>query len=77
MTTTARTRKPSEFRSAGTAIVWPLGVEKRYDISAATRIRWERIGVLPRRDVFIGGRPQGWKPETLENSDRGNLAKTA
>jgi hypothetical protein len=78
MTTNAtRTRKPSEFRSAGSAIVWPLGVEQRYDISAATRLRWERLGVLPRRDVFIAGVPKGWKPSTLEAADSGNLAITA
>lgn len=77
MTTATRLRKPSEFRSAGTAIVWPLGVEQRYDISAGTRIRWEKMGVLPKRDAFIGGEAKGWRPETLEAADRGNLARSA
>jgi hypothetical protein len=77
MTTATRTRKPSEFRSVGTAIVWPLGVEQRYDISTGTRIRWERTGILPKRDAFIGGEAKGWRPETLEAADRGNLAISA
>lgn len=48
----------------GSRVVWPLGVERRYDISAVTRWRWERTGRLPQRDVAIGGRT-GWRPETL------------
>ncbi len=58
-------------RSAGTACVWPKGVEQRYGISAPTRWRWERQGLLPPRDVYIGGRAVGWRPETLEVADRG------
>jgi hypothetical protein len=58
-------------RSVGTGCVWPLGVQKRYDISAPTRWRWEKLGLLPARDVFVGGKAVGWKPETLETADRG------
>ena len=49
---------------AGSVVVWPKGVEERYDISAVTRWRWERKGLLPARDVHIGGR-SGWRPENL------------
>jgi len=76
--TTARTRKPSKIsQRRAKAIVWPLGVEQRYDISTGTRIRWERMGILPKRDAFIGGEAKGWRPETLEAADRGNLANSA
>jgi hypothetical protein len=64
-------RKPKVYRSAGTAIVWPLGLQERYDISASTRRLWEKAGILPPRDVFIGGEPKGWRPETLDAADRG------
>jgi hypothetical protein len=57
---------------AGTAVVWPGGVESRYGISATTRWRWEKRGRLPPRDVFIGGEPAGWRPETLVAADRGD-----
>jgi hypothetical protein len=52
----------------GTKVVWPAGVERRYDISTVTRWRWERAGRLPPRDVSIGGRT-GWKPETLNAAE--------
>ena len=58
-------------RSVGTACIWPRGVEQRYDISAPTRCRGERQGLLPARDVYIGGRAVGWRPETLETAERG------
>jgi predicted DNA-binding transcriptional regulator AlpA len=51
-------------------ILRPRDVELRYDISAPTRWRWERTGKLPPRDVFIGGRPAGWRPATLDAADR-------
>lgn len=54
---------------AGTAVIWPAGIEQRYDISAVTRWRWERAGTLPARDVHIGGR-SGWKPETLAAAEQ-------
>jgi hypothetical protein len=66
-------RNHKRSRSAGTACVWPRGVELRYDISAPTRWRWERLGLLPARDVFVGGKPVGWKPETLDTADRGQV----
>lgn len=49
---------------AGTAVIWPAGVEQRYGVSPVTRWRWERAGKLPPRDIHIGGR-SGWRPETL------------
>jgi hypothetical protein len=64
-------RKAKIYRSVGAAMVWPLGLERRYNISASTRRRWEALGILPARDVFIGGEPKGWRPETLEAADRG------
>lgn len=64
-------------RTAGTRCVWPRGVEERYDISAPTRWRWERVGLLPARDVFVGGKPVGWRPETLEAADRGHAPVAA
>jgi predicted DNA-binding transcriptional regulator AlpA len=63
-------KQPKRTRSAGTACVWPSGIELRYDVSAPTRWRWEKLGLLPPRDVFIGGKAVGWKPETLDAADR-------
>jgi predicted DNA-binding transcriptional regulator AlpA len=59
-------RKPRVSRGprAGTVVIWAKGVEERYGISPPTRWRWERKGLLPARDVHIGGR-SGWRPETL------------
>jgi predicted DNA-binding transcriptional regulator AlpA len=54
---------------AGTAVVWPSGVEVRYGISSPTRWRWERNGRLPARDVNLGGKT-GWKPETLAAAEQ-------
>jgi hypothetical protein len=67
------TGRPKRVRSVGTGCIWPLGIQKRYDISAPTRWRWEKCGLLPPRDVFVGGRPIGWKPETLDAADRGKI----
>lgn len=55
---------PKSRPKAGTGVVWPSGVEARYDISAPTRWRWEKQGRLPKRDVCVGGKT-GWRPETL------------
>ena len=55
----------------GTAIVWPKALETRYDISAVTRWRYERMGKLPKRDAFIGGVAVGWKLATLEAAENG------
>jgi hypothetical protein len=57
----------------GTAVIWPAGLERRYGISPITRWRWERAGKVPPRDVHIGGR-SGWRPETLEAAERGEVA---
>ena len=61
-------------RSVGTVCIWPRGVEQRYDISAPTRWRWEKQGLLPARDVFVGGKAVGWRPETLDAAERGQPA---
>jgi predicted DNA-binding transcriptional regulator AlpA len=60
--------------SSTDAVTWPSGVEARYGISGVTRWRWERTGKLPPRDVFIGGKAAGWRPETLEAAERGQAA---
>ncbi len=49
---------------AGTAVIWPQGVQAMYDISAPTRWRYEKSGRLPPRDVHLGSK-SGWRPETL------------
>jgi hypothetical protein len=67
-------RAPKRLRSGGTRVVYPRGVEERYGISAPTRWRWERDRLLPARDVFMGGKPIGWRPETLEAADRGQAS---
>jgi predicted DNA-binding transcriptional regulator AlpA len=70
-------RKPQRKRSLPLAerpILRPQDLELRYNISAPTRWRWERDGRLPPRDVFIGGKPEGWRRETLEAADRGPRA---
>jgi hypothetical protein len=59
---------------AGTAVLWPKGVEERYGISAVTRWRWEKAGRLPPRDVFVGAIAVGWRPATLETAERGPAA---
>jgi predicted DNA-binding transcriptional regulator AlpA len=67
-------RKTKRPRHAGTAVVYPRGVEQRYGCSSTTRWRYERDGKLPPRDVFIGGVAVGWHPETLEAAERGSQA---
>jgi predicted DNA-binding transcriptional regulator AlpA len=52
----------------GSVVVWPSGVQERYGISAPTRWRWEKRGLLPARDVSVGGKT-GWKPETLAQAE--------
>jgi len=70
-------RKRNTVRSVGAAIVWPSGLELLYDVSAETRRRWERAGLLPKRDAFVGGQPIGWRPETLAAAMSGNVAEVA
>lgn len=65
-------RAPTE----GSRVVWPAGVERRYDIKPVTRWRWEKAGRLPARDVSIGGRT-GWRPETLDAYETTKHAEVA
>ena len=60
-----RSTKTKRAPTEGTRVVWPSGVERRYDVSSVTRWRWERTGRLPPRDIRIGGRT-GWHPTTLD-----------
>ena len=62
---------PKRVRTAGSGCIWPRGLRERYDISGPTLWRWERNGKLPRRDVFIGGRAVGWRPETIARAESG------
>ena len=58
-------------RTGGTRVVYPRGAQEQLGVSAPTRWRMERDGRLPPRDVYIGGKPVGWRPETLEAAQRG------
>ena len=58
----------------GSRIVWPGGVAERYGVTHYTVLRWEKSGQLPPRDVYIGGRPMGWRPETLDAADSGKAS---
>lgn len=62
---------PGKFRSAGEGIIWPKGIEARYNISKTTRWLWEQQGKLPPRDVYIGGELAGWSPAVIEAMERG------
>jgi predicted DNA-binding transcriptional regulator AlpA len=66
----ARAGRPKKARTTGTRCVWPSGVQEQFGISEVTRWRWERDGLLPARDVFVGGKAVGWRPETLEAAAR-------
>lgn len=59
---------------AGARCVWPRGVANRFGVTTVTVWRWERSGRLPARDVYLGGRAVGWRPETLEAAERGRVA---
>ena len=65
-------RAQKHFRAIGASCIWPRGLRDRYGVSAPTLWRWERAGKLPKRDVFVGGRPVGWRPETIERAERGD-----
>lgn len=58
---------------AGSAVIWPSGLEERYGISAITRWRWEKSGRLPPRDINVGGKT-GWRPETLAGAESGKTS---
>ena len=63
--------------SAGSGVVWPLGVQQHFGITAVTRWRWERAGKLPARDVYLDGQAIGWRRETLDRAEAGpNAAAT-
>lgn len=61
----------------GTHLVRPAGVQKRYGITHVTRWRWERDKKLPPRDVFIGGKAVGWRPDTLDAAERHRIRSDA
>jgi hypothetical protein len=54
---------------SGSEVFWPSGLLERYGISRPTLWRWERGGMIPARDVHIGGRT-GWRRETIEAAER-------
>jgi len=64
-------RAQKHLRAGGSRCIWPRGLRDRYGVSGPTLWRWERAGKLPKRDVFVGGRPVGWRPETIERAERG------
>jgi predicted DNA-binding transcriptional regulator AlpA len=68
-----RQRPSRRQRTEGKGIVWPSGAALRYGVSGVTVWRWTRDGKLPKRDVFLGGVPVGWKPTTLDAADSGSL----
>lgn len=59
-------RAPKRPRLEGTSVVYPIGLEKQLGVSSPTRWRMEKDGRLPKRDFLIGGKPVGWRPETLQ-----------
>ena len=69
-------RAPKRLRDSGTNVVYPRGVERRYGISETTRWLWEKRDKLPKRDVFVAGKAVGWRPETLDAADRGQVTKS-
>jgi hypothetical protein len=60
-------------RTGGTGCIWPSGVETHFGISTVTRWRWEKLKKLPARDVFVNGVAVGWKPQTLQRAERGEV----
>lgn len=67
-------RLPKRPRAAGSACIWPRGVELRLGVSPITRWRMERDGRLPPRDFFIGGKAVGWRVETMAAAESGKVA---
>ncbi len=47
------------------AVFWPADIQHRYRIAPQTRDRWEKIGNLPARDIYVGGKACGWHRETI------------
>ncbi len=68
--------KPRAKRTTreGTRCVKPINVQARLGYSSVTVWRMERDGRLPARDVFVGGKAVGWRPETLESAERGDTS---
>jgi hypothetical protein len=64
-----RILKPQREPAPSVALT-PAEVEHRYRVSDTTRMRWERLGKLPKRDFFIGGKPRGWLLETILRAER-------
>lgn len=53
---------------SGTHVIWPKGLEERLGVSPVTRWRMEKDGRIPPRDVFLDGKPIGWKPATADRA---------
>jgi predicted DNA-binding transcriptional regulator AlpA len=49
----------------------PFDLEVRWRKSGATIFRMRKDGRLPPFDFHIGGRPVGWRLETIERLERG------
>jgi predicted DNA-binding transcriptional regulator AlpA len=52
-------------------ILRPVAIEQRYGVSGPTRWRWEKSGRLPPRDVFLNGKPWGWRESSLVAAESG------
>jgi hypothetical protein len=66
-----RPSKPLKPQGDPTSAVWlPEDIAHRYRISKATRALWERKNKLPKRDVFIAGKPHGWLRETILKAEK-------
>src|SRR5436853_7172201 len=64
-------RKPTHvvrWRTSGTNVVYPRGVQEMLGIAPQTVWRMEKDQRLPPRDFFVRGVPVGWKPQTLAAS---------
>lgn len=55
--------------NAAVRVIWPHLVLRRYGITRMTRLRWEKSGRLPPRDVNMKGKT-GWRPETLAAAEQ-------
>jgi predicted DNA-binding transcriptional regulator AlpA len=77
-TSKRRKRKPQLKKTlpfADRVVLKPGDVQLLYGISNPTRWRYERNGLLPKRDVHIGGKPIGWYRSTLDAAARGPRAR--
>jgi predicted DNA-binding transcriptional regulator AlpA len=63
-------RKNEERASDRPLILWPNDLEQRYGVSDSTRSRWEKLGKIPARDVYLGGEPVAWYATTIESAER-------